>query len=187
MKLAGEYILTAPPEAVWRALNDPDVLRQALPGCQSLEQVGEHAFKATVGARIGPMQATFNGEVTLSDLDPPRGYTITGAGSGGVAGAAKGSAKVRLEPHEQGTRLTYDADAQVTGKMAQLGSRLIDATAGMMAGQFFGKFQEIVGKPAPTAAAAGSGKPPAAGLPQWVWLAVGFAVATLLSLVILMR
>jgi carbon monoxide dehydrogenase subunit G len=185
MKMTGEYILTAPPEVVWRALNDPDVLRRAIPGCDTLEKVSDTEFKATVGTRIGPIQAKFNGTVQLTDLDPPRGYRISGSGNGGVAGSAKGGATVRLEPHVQGTMLLYEAEAQVAGKMAQLGGRLIDSTAKMLAGQFFEKFQEIVGKPPEVQASTAAASPQAAGtsgLP-WVWIAaavIGGAVAIML-------
>ena len=147
MKLSGENRIKATREEVWRALNDPAILKQAIPGCDTLEKIGDTQFKATVTTRIGPVQAKFNGEVELTDLDPPNGYTISGKGSGGVAGNARGAAKVRLEPDGAGTKLIYDVDAQVTGKLAQLGSRLIDSTAKMLAGQFFNKFGEIVGKP----------------------------------------
>lgn len=157
MKLSGENRIKASREEVWRALNDPEILKQCIPGCDSLEKNGDNQFKATVTTKIGPVQAKFNGQVELTNLDPPNGYTISGSGSGGVAGNAKGAAKVRLEPDGAGTKLIYDVDAQVTGKLAQLGSRLIDSTAKMLAGQFFNKFEVIVGKadePAPVAAAA---------------------------------
>lgn len=190
MQLTGEYSLPAKPADVWRALNDPDVLRRCIPGCQSLEKLSDTAFKATVGTRIGPLQATFNGEVTLSDLDPPNGYTISGSGSGGVVGAARGGAKVRLTPEGDGTKLTYDVDAQVTGKIAQLGSRLIDSTAKMMAGQFFDTFRDIVSQPAEAAVADVTTKPkPAGGLgdvPSWVWMAAA-AVLALAGFVVLTR
>ncbi|MGE3712328.1 MAG: CoxG family protein, partial [Hyphomicrobiaceae bacterium] len=149
--------------------------------------------------KIGPVQAKFNGEVELQDLDPPNGYTISGKGSGGVAGNARGAAKVHLEPDGDGTKLSYDVDAQVTGKLAQLGSRLIDSTAKMLAGQFFNRFEAIVGKaqedsaPAEAAAPAGSAAEPSAttpsgtakpaaaqaawkpqekGIPAWFWAVV---------------
>jgi carbon monoxide dehydrogenase subunit G len=190
MKLSGENHINAPPQEVWRALNDPEVLKKAIPGCETLEKVSDTQFKATVVTKIGPVQAKFNGEVELTDLDPPNGYTISGKGSGGVAGNARGGAKVKLEPEGDGTKLSYDVDAQVTGKLAQLGSRLIDSTAKMLAGQFFNKFGEIVGKPeeapapaAPVAAAmqapaasgpAANASQPAAGgtqrgIPAWFW------------------
>jgi carbon monoxide dehydrogenase subunit G len=168
MKLTGENRIKAPPQEVWRALNDAEVLRQAIPGCESLEKISDTAFKATVATKIGPVQAKFNGQVQLSDLDPPNGYTISGSGSGGMAGNAKGGAKVRLEPDGDGTKLTYDVDAQVTGKLAQLGSRLIDSTAKMLAGQFFNRFEQIVGaqQAEATAPAAATGTGDAAHAPE---------------------
>ncbi len=193
MKLTGENHINASPAEVWRALNDPAILKQAIPGCDTLEKLSDTAFKATVTTKIGPVQAKFNGEVELLDLDPPNGYTISGKGSGGVAGNARGSAKVKLEPDGTGTKLSYDVDAQVTGKLAQLGSRLIDSTAKMLAGQFFNKFEQLVSKPAeaapeaasasamaaPVAAAAaksmtGGSAPQASskGIPAWVWAVV---------------
>lgn len=186
MKMTGDYVLAAPPEDVWQALNDPDILRESIPGCESLEKVSATEFKATVATRVGPLQARFNGTVVLSDLDPPRGYTISGSGSGGVAGSAKGGAKVRLEPHPEGTRLSYDAEVNVAGKIAQLGSRLIDSTAKMLTQQFFDRFQEIVGKPAEPDGAAPAGAPgrkTPMGLPVWAWAAaVAAAAAFVLSL-----
>lgn len=144
MKLTGENLIKAPPQVVWGALNDPEVLKQAIPGCETLEKISDTQLAATVSIKIGPVQARFKGEVDLSDLDPPNGYTISGKGSGGVAGNARGSAKVRLTADGDDTRLTYDVDAQVTGKLAQLGSRLIDSTAKMIAGPFFDRFGKIV-------------------------------------------
>lgn len=184
MKISGENVIGAPPEAVWRALNDPDVLRRAIPGCESLEKVSDTSFKATVVTRIGPVQAKFNGQVELTDLDPPKGYTISGQGSGGVAGSARGGARVRLAREGEGTRLSYDADAQVTGKLAQLGSRLIDSTAKMLAAQFFDRFQEIVTAEALGEAAPAPAPPPPAvraALPEWAWIA---ALAALVILII---
>jgi hypothetical protein len=180
MQITGDYLLPATPETVWRALNDADVLRQCIPGCQNLEKLSDTEFKAKVGTRIGPLQATFDGHVQLTDLDPPKSYTISGSGSGGVVGSAKGGAKVRLVPEGAGTRLSYDVDAQVSGKIAQLGSRLIDSTAKMMAGQFFDKFQEIVSRDAaPEIVAAmpeAVAKPEASGgVPMWVWGLLGAA------------
>jgi len=186
MKLTGETLIAAPPEAVWRALNDPDVLRRSIPGCETLERTGDTAFKATVAMKVGPLQARFSGAVDLTDLDPPNGYTISGSGSGGVAGSGKGSAKVRLAPHPQGTQLTYEAEAQVSGKLAQLGGRLIDSTAKMMAGQFFDRFQEIVGKPAEAETAANVAQPaPASASVPWVYIAGGIVGVGLLLLFLL--
>lgn len=172
MKITGENIIKAPQAEVWRALNDPAILAQSIPGCESFEKTGDNSFKATVVSRIGPIQARFQGDVMLSNLDPPHGYTISGHGSGGAAGAAKGSAKVRLDPVPEGTRLTYDVDAQVSGKLAQIGSRLIESTAKMMAGQFFDRFQMAVSGEAPAAAQA-AGK----GIPLLLWIGAAIAVA----------
>jgi uncharacterized protein len=132
-------------DKVWAALNDPDVLRQCIPGCQSLEMTSPTDMTATVVIKIGPVKATFGGKVTLSDLDPPNGYRITGEGSGGVAGFAKGGAVIRLEAAgENETILHYEVDSQIGGKLAQLGGRLIDSTARKLAGEFFTKFGAVV-------------------------------------------
>jgi carbon monoxide dehydrogenase subunit G len=137
---------------VWVALNDPDVLKQCIPGCQSLEVTGPNEMTATVIFKVGPVKATFGGKVTLSDLDPPNSYRISGEGSGGVAGFAKGGAVVRLESEgANATVLHYEVDAQIGGKLAQLGARLIDSTARKLAGQFFASFGEVVGGTVPAA------------------------------------
>ena len=126
MKMTGEYTIAAPRRAVWNALNDPDVLRQCIPGCQSVEQTAEAEYSATVMAKVGPVKAKFSGQVTLSNIDAPNGYRISGEGSGGVAGFARGGADVTLQDAPEGTTLSYAVDAQVGGKLAQIGSRLID-------------------------------------------------------------
>lgn len=154
MEMAGERRIAATPQAVWEALNDPEVLRACIPGCQSLEKEGDDRFNAVAEVRIGPIGARFKGAVTLSDLDPPNGYTISGQGNGGVAGNAKGMAKVRLSGDGGGTLLAYQVDAEVGGRMAQLGGPLIDATAKNMAEKFFTKFGEVVGGGVPVAAPA---------------------------------
>ncbi len=153
MQMSGEYRIEAPREAVWAALNDPEVLKQAIPGCEEIEKVSDTEFAAKVKAKVGPVSAKFSGAVTLSDLDPPKGYTISGEGKGGPAGFAKGGAKVRLEEDGTATILHYDVEALVGGKLAQIGSRLIDATAKKMANDFFARFAEVVGGPAPGEAA----------------------------------
>lgn len=144
MEMSGEYRISASRETVWQALNDPDVLRACIPGCQELERTSDTGFAATVKAKVGPVSATFKGEVELEDIDPPAGYRIQGEGKGGVAGFAKGGANVRLAEDGGETVLTYDADAKVGGKLAQIGSRLIAGTARKMADQFFGTFAEHV-------------------------------------------
>jgi carbon monoxide dehydrogenase subunit G len=130
---------------VYAALNDVDILRQCIPGCESVEKTSDTEMTAKVTLKIGPVKASFSGKVTLSDLDPPNGYTITGEGSGGAAGFAKGGAAVKLESDGEATVLHYTVNAQIGGKLAQLGGRLIDATSKKLAGDFFEKFSEIVG------------------------------------------
>jgi uncharacterized protein len=151
MTMQGEVTLPADREKVWRALNDPEVLKAAIPGCQELEKIGDTEFQAVAKVSVGPVKATFKGGVTLADLDPPNGYTIRGEGQGGVAGWAKGGAKVRLEDVEGGTRLVYDVEATVGGKIAQLGGRLINGVAKKYADEFFANFARIL-SPAETAA-----------------------------------
>ena len=145
MDLSGEYRIPAPRERVWEMLNDPDVLRASIPGCEELEQTADNAFSARVTIKVGPVKATFNGNVTLENINPPEGYTITGEGKGGVAGFASGGADVHLAEDGAETVLTYTANAKVGGKLAQLGSRLIDSTARKLADQFFAKFAETAG------------------------------------------
>ncbi len=145
MEMTGEYNISATREKVWDALNDPETLAKCIPGCQELNKDSETELSATVKSKVGPVSATFKGKVTLSEMDPPNGYRISGEGSGGVAGFAKGGAEVKLAEDGDGTVLTYVANAQVGGKLAQIGSRLIDSTAKKMANEFFGKFAEEVG------------------------------------------
>ncbi len=147
MDMNGSQAIAASREAVYAALNDTEVLRQCIPGCETIEKLSDTEMKAKVTLKIGPVKASFAGAVTLSDLDPPNGYTITGEGSGGVAGHAKGSASVRLDEAEGGTVLHYEVKSQIGGKLAQLGSRLIDATAKKLAADFFEKFGAIVEGP----------------------------------------
>lgn len=148
MDMNGSQRIEASREAVYAGLNDVDVLRQCIPGCDSIEKTSDTDMVAKVTLRIGPVKASFSGKVTLSDFDPPNGYTISGEGSGGMAGFAKGGAKVTLEADGEATILHYAVSAEIGGKLAQLGSRLIDGTAKKLAGDFFEKFSEIVGKPA---------------------------------------
>ncbi|SHL35116.1 SRPBCC family protein [Roseibium suaedae] len=150
MEMTGKYVIPASREAVWQALNDPAILKQCIPGCEELEMTSPTEMTAQVTSKIGPVKAKFKGEVTLQNINPPESYTIAGEGKGGVAGFAKGGADVHLEESPEGTILTYNATAQVGGKLAQLGSRLIDSTARKMADEFFGKFTEVVGGEAAT-------------------------------------
>jgi uncharacterized protein len=151
MQMNDSQRIPASKEKVWAAPNDPAVLKQCIPGCQSLEMSSPTEMTATVVFRVGPVKATFSGKVTLSDLDPPNSYRIFGEGSGGVAGFAKGGASVRLETESpEMTILHYEVDAQIGGKLAQLGQRLIDSTAKKLASEFFATFGEVVAGPAET-------------------------------------
>jgi carbon monoxide dehydrogenase subunit G len=145
MDMTGEERIAASREVVWAALNDVEVLKQCIPGCESLERQSDTEMTAKVKLQIGPVNARFSGKVTLSEIDPPNGYRIAGEGSGGAAGHAKGSALVRLAEDGDGTLLKYEARADVGGKLAQVGGRLIDATARKLASEFFSKFGSVVG------------------------------------------
>jgi uncharacterized protein len=154
MEMTGEFRIPAPRQRVWEGLNDPEILKSSIPGCQTIEKLSDTEFTAKVVAQVGPVKANFGGKVTLSDLDPPQGYTIAGEGNGGVAGFAKGSAKVNLAEDGGATVLNYAVQAHVGGKLAQIGSRLIDSVARKMAENFFTRFVAAV---APEPAAAGIG------------------------------
>ncbi len=145
MTMKGEVALSADKQTVWAKLNDPEVLKACIPGCQTLDKTGENGFSAVVKVKVGPVSATFKGSVELTDLDPPNGYRISGQGEGGIAGFAKGGAKVSLADAEGGgTLLSYDVEANVGGKIAQLGARLIDGVDKKNADQFFASFAENV-------------------------------------------
>jgi hypothetical protein len=155
MRQSGEYRIGAPADAVWLALNDPEVLSQCIDGCQSMTRTGDDSFAATVKAKIGPLSATFNADVKLADLDPPNAYTLEANVKGGAAGFGKGTARVSLAEEGRETVLRYDVEGNVGGKLAQVGQRLIDAGARKMADDFFARFSEIVAptKEAPAIAA----------------------------------
>ncbi len=144
MKLNDEITIEAPREAVFAALNDADILRRSIPGCEELEKISDTRFKALVRAKVGPVRARFRGEVTLSDLNPPESYTLSGQGKGGAAGFARGEASIQLKADGDATLLSYDVSATVGGKLAQLGGRLIDNSARKLAAEFFANFQKIV-------------------------------------------
>jgi carbon monoxide dehydrogenase subunit G len=194
MEIKGEYRIAAPREKVFAALNDPAVLQACIPGCESLEKTSDTEMKAKVRLRIGPVSASFTGKVTLSDIDPPNGYKISGEGQGGAAGFAKGGAVVTLREDNGATVLTYNVDAEVGGKIAQVGARLIDGTAKKLADEFFGKFAAMVGGPPPAAVAgvASAAEPPPAAPPasaaaqrgyrHWLVIGVGAAVLILVFL-----
>src|SRR6201990_556194 len=146
MQMNDSQRIPASKQKVWEALNNPDILKRCIPGCQSLEMTAPNEMTATVVLRVGPVKASFGGKVTLSDLDPPNSYRISGEGSGGIAGFAKGGASVKLSEESAGvTMLFYEVDAQIGGKLAQLSGRLIDSTAKKLAGEFFASFGELVG------------------------------------------
>ncbi len=144
MKMQGERLIQAPQQDVWKALNDPVVLKQCIPGCEEMQKVSDTDFTAKVRAKVGPVSLTMTGDVHLSDLNPPVSYRITGQGKGGAAGFARGGAAIRLEDKGGATLIAYDVDAQVGGKLAQIGNRLIDSTARKMADDFFSRFVAIV-------------------------------------------
>ena len=152
MDMTGEFRIPAPRQRVWEGLNDPQILKECIPGCQTIEKVSDTEFAAKVLAQVGPVKANFAGKVTLSDLDPPQSYTIAGEGSGGVAGFAKGSAKVNLAEDGGATLLHYTVQAHVGGKLAQIGSRLIDSVARKMAENFFTRFVAAVASEQPAEA-----------------------------------
>lgn len=186
MQMSSERRLDAPPEAVWAALNDVDVLRQSIPGCEKLEWSGNDTLDAEVHARIGPMDTTFKGRLTMSERDPPNSYRLSGDGQGAAAGFASGSAFVQLLPDGDGTRLHYNIEAIVGGKLAQLGSRLIDAAARKMADEFFDRFVKQV---VPVTAIAVSAETPMqghvvrSGLKPLVWVPGLIALVALILLV----
>lgn len=166
MNISGEHTIKAPRATVWAALNDPETLKGSIAGCEELVRDGD-GFTATVVAKVGPVKARFGGRITLGDIDPPNGYTITGEGQGGTAGFAKGGARVNLaEAPGGGTVLSYTATAQIGGKLAQIGSRLIEGTARKMAEDFFGAFAGIVESQVASANGDGAGEVPAPDAPE---------------------
>ena len=187
MEMTGEYRLEAPRQAVWDALNDPDVLKRAIPGCDDLSKTSDTEFSAVVTAKVGQVKARFTGTVSLSELDPPNAYVITGEGQGGAAGFAKGGARVELVEDGGGTLLRYTVNATVGGKLAQIGSRLIDGVAKKMADDFFAGFADAVAPSAaavPAAEVAAEAPPAAPGLAPRVWVTLLVAAAIVLVLVL---
>lgn len=188
MDFAGDYRIPAPLPQVWDALNDPEVLKACIPGCRELQRTSESAYAAVVATKVGPISAVFKGKVTLADLDPPHGYTLTGEGQGGAAGFARMTARVALADDGAGTLLRYEAQAEIGGKLASVGSRLVQSVAKKNADDFFGAFAvrlgggavapapaptvvaEEVATPAATAATAIVAAPPPTrmALPVWV-------------------
>jgi len=184
MEMSGEQHIPLPQQRVWEALNDPEILKACIPGCESIERVSENEYKVAMTAAVGPVKAKFAGKLLLSDIDPPNSYSLAFEGSGGAAGFGKGSAQVNLAPEGGGTLLTYRATASVGGKLAQIGSRLIDGVARKMADDFFIRFNKTVAAAAEPAVPAGSGQaeapapsaPAKSPLPIWVWVVGGIVL-----------
>jgi carbon monoxide dehydrogenase subunit G len=190
LQLTNTRTVPAPPDKVWAALNDPAILKDCVPGCESLERIDDSTFKAVVASKIGPVSARFGGTMRIGDATPPTGYTLRFEGQGGAAGFANGEARVTLAPGEAGsTQLTYDVKAQVGGKIAQIGSRLVDAAAAKLADDFFARFSERVA-PKPVVVEetgevvqVGAGRAP--GSSPWIrWLSIVIIVAIIVYLAV---
>src|SRR3954468_2311627 len=191
MDMQGSRVLAASREQAWDALNDPEVLKACIPGCDKMEPAGENQYALGMAVKVGPVSARFGGKVLLQDVNPPSSYTLRFEGQGGAAGFGKGTAQVRLEPQDPGCQLHYTVNAQVGGRIAQVGQRLIDGVARSMAEDFFKRFDAELQRrhPAPAAAGGPEGSRPrpagpqpvaaapapasatAAGLPAWIWVA----------------
>lgn len=200
MELTSSQLLALPQAKVWDALNDPAVLKACIPGCETVDKQSDTHYEVAIMAAVGPVKARFKGKMELADLDPPRGYTIKFDGQGGAAGFGKGEARVTLEPEGAGTRLSYTAKAQIGGKLAQVGSRLVDGVARKMADEFFVRFAQTVAPPEAAAAPADNVAAAAPGgtagsqavasaspaarppMPSWVWLAAAAVAAALVVL-----
>ena len=174
MEMTGEQLIPLPQQRVWEALNDPGILKTCIPGCEAIEKVSELEYKVAMTAAIGPVKAKFNGKLLLSDLNPPHSYSLAFEGSGGAAGFGKGAAQVSLTADGNGTRLTYKATASVGGKLAQIGSRLIDGVAKKMSDDFFARFNQTVA-PVP-AAAEQKLEARKRGTPAWAWVVGGIVL-----------
>jgi carbon monoxide dehydrogenase subunit G len=146
MEMSAEQLIPASQQQTWEALNDPAMLKQCVPGCEAIDPIGENQYQVLMVARVGPVSAKFKGKLTISDIQPPSSYSIAFEGQGGAAGFAKGGAQVRLSPQGESTRLAYDVKASVGGKLAQIGSRLVDAAARKVADDFFRNFNQKVGE-----------------------------------------
>lgn len=193
MEMQGSRHLAISQQQAWDALNDPEVLQKCIPGCEKVEATGENQYAMVMAVRIGPVSARFNGKIMLADVRPPNSYTLNFEGQGGAAGFGKGSAKVALAPPTEGggCELTYQATAQVGGKIAQVGQRLVDGVAKSMAEDFFKRFDEEMQRRHPEAAEAEAAGPASAAapaksskpIPLWLWLAIGIAIAATYAVV----
>ena len=194
MELTGQQRIAAPIDKTWVALNDPGILKECITGCESLDRVSDNEYTVAMAVRIGPVNAKFKGKLALDNLDPPRGYTINFEGQGGVAGFGKGSADVKLTPDGGATVLDYTARAQVGGKIAQIGSRLVDMAAQKMADDFFAAFNarvapphgiddaasQIAGAKGVDAGGRAGDKPSGgSGVPKWVWIAGAIVIVAI--------
>lgn len=178
MEMQGSRILAVTQQQAWDALLDPEVLKACIPGCEKMEATGENQYAAAVALRVGPVAAKFNAKVALSDVNAPESCTITFDGQGGAAGFGKGSAKVKLAPKDNQCELAYDVKAQVGGKIAQVGQRLVDGVAKAMAEDFFKRFDAEMGKRYPAAVPAAPVEEKK-GVPAWVWVAGAIVVIAL--------
>ena len=184
MEMSGEQHIPLAQQRVWEALNDPAILKACIPGCESIDRISDNEYKVAMTAAVGPVKAKFSGKLLLSDIDPPNAYSLAFEGSGGAAGFGKGSAQVSLAPESGGTLLTYKAQASVGGKLAQIGSRLIDGVARKMADDFFIRFNKTVAPAAESASPASAVRadlttpavPDNSGLPTWVWIGGGLFI-----------
>lgn len=185
MEMSSSELVLAPQDKVWAALNDPEVLRACITGCESIEKTGENAYQILMTAKVGPVSAKFKGKMQLTDLNPPNSYSLNFEGRGGAAGFAKGKADVKLSPEGNGTRLAYTANAQIGGKLAQIGSRLVDGAARKTAADFFATFTEKLGgtpdagpvAAEPASAAQGRNK-------MWLWIVIAVVVLVVLYFVL---
>jgi carbon monoxide dehydrogenase subunit G len=176
MELQGERLIPADVDRTWHALNDPDTLKACIPGCESVTRTGDNSFESVVAVKVGPVSARFRGKLQMTNIEAPRAYTINFDGQGGAAGFGKGSADVALTAEGTSTRLRYNAKAQVGGKMAQIGSRLIDAAAEKITEEFFSKFEAAL-RPPEAAAAAPAEPAKAGGISGWWWLVAALVAA----------
>ena len=181
MEMTGEQLIPLPQAEVWRGLNDPEVLKACIAGCESIERVSDTEYRVAMTASVGPVRAKFSGRLMLSDLNPPNSYSLSFEGSGGAAGFGKGGAKVSLQTEGSATRLRYTANASVGGKLAQVGSRLIDGVARKMADDFFAAFNETLAGPSAKAAEGVQAGGRRRIHPAW-WVAGGVLAALLIYL-----
>jgi len=180
MEMTGERLIAVPQQKVWEALIDSDVLKACIPGCERVEKLSDTEYSMAMTVAVGPVKAKFNGKLLLSDLNPPDAYTLNFEGSGGAAGFCKGASHVTLVPENGSTRLCYQAKASVGGKIAQVGSRLVDAAARKVAEDFFARFDATIAPVPPEAPTAPVSKP----LPRWIWVLLAIVAALILAWVL---